>query len=112
MPILNDTLDHILACDPQIRCVPGLPMEEQRMEVAPDQIRDYFANLPSVISGAPCHFVFNINETGHQEWADREPLKCSIPKEGQRDFVSFPVWRTGKRITLIACICADGTYLG
>jgi hypothetical protein len=86
-------------------------MEEQRMEVTPDQIRDYFGNLSSLISGSPCHFVFKIDEMWHQESADRGPLKCDIPTEDQRDFGYFPVSRTGKRITLIAWSCADGTYL-
>jgi hypothetical protein len=111
IPILKDTLYHILARDGRIRCVSGLPMEEKRIEVTSEQIRDYFANLTSLISGAPCQFVFNFDEMGHQEWADRGPMRCYIPSEDESDFVYFPVSRTGKRITLIACICADGTYL-
>jgi hypothetical protein len=86
-------------------------MEEQRPQVKSQQIRDHFATLSSCISGISCHFVCNMDEPGHQEWADRGRVKCYLPAEDESDFVYFPVSRTEKRITLIACIAADGTYV-
>jgi hypothetical protein len=86
-------------------------MEEERLQVTEEQIRDYLGNLSGLISGASCHFVDNMDERGHQEWADRGPTKYYVSATHPRQAVYFPVSRKGKRITLIACIAADGTFL-
>jgi hypothetical protein len=52
-----------------------------------------------------------MDEMGHQEWADRKEAVCYVPKASTAKTIQFPVSRTGKRISLIACISADGTYV-
>jgi hypothetical protein len=53
----------------------------------------------------------NVDEMGHQPYADANDITCFVPAEHEGNEVRYPVSRVGKRITLIACICADGSYL-
>jgi hypothetical protein len=52
-----------------------------------------------------------MDEMGHQEWADRQDQACYVSSSHSEAQVYFPVPRTGKRITLVACIASDGSYL-
>jgi hypothetical protein len=109
--LLRDTLYHALARDPRIRSCEARPMDEKRAQVTDDAIRDYFAGLFATVSGAPAHFVFNMDEMGHQTWVDAEKTVCFVPAEFTEPIVHYPLSRTGKRITLIGCIAADGSFL-
>jgi hypothetical protein len=79
--IEKDTLSHMIDRDPRVRPCPGIPMEAKRVAVTPDQIAD----LRSVV------------------WV--------VPSSHKAEHVNFPIPRTGKRITLIACIALDGSFL-
>jgi hypothetical protein len=52
-----------------------------------------------------------MDEMGHQDWADAHDTICVVPRDIPDDEVFYPVSRTGKRITLIACIAGDGSYI-
>jgi hypothetical protein len=52
-----------------------------------------------------------MDEMGHQDWADRTEKTCLVPSSHAEESVYVPVSRSGKRITLIACIAADGSAL-
>jgi hypothetical protein len=86
-------------------------MEEKRLEVTPEEIAEYFQRASEALDGVPAHFVFNMDEMGHQEWADKQTRTCYVPSEHVADEVPYPVSRTGKRITLVACIAADGSHM-
>jgi hypothetical protein len=53
----------------------------------------------------------NMDEMGHQSWADAQETTCWVPSSADMEFVYVPVSRKGKRITLIGCIAADGSFL-
>jgi hypothetical protein len=97
--------------DPRVKSCQGIPMEAKRLEVPASQIEAYFQRLAEAIHGIPAHFVFNAGEMGHQEWSDRTEKLCSVPMTHATNRVGICVPRTGKRITLLACIGADGSYL-
>jgi hypothetical protein len=63
------------------------------------------------ISGAPAHFVDNMDEMGYQEWSDAIDTICFAPRDIEDQLIYCPVSRTGKRITLIVCMTADGSYV-
>jgi hypothetical protein len=52
-----------------------------------------------------------MNEMGHQTWSDARDTICLLPSDLPDRRVYYPVPRTGKCITLIACISADGSYM-
>jgi hypothetical protein len=47
----------------------------------------------------------------HQAWADVQNAVCFVPADITDSIVYYPESRTGKRITLIAYIAADGSFL-
>jgi hypothetical protein len=105
------TLAHIMSEDGRIKACTAVPMEDKRLEVTQEQIADYFAVLDRDVQGKPAHFVFNMDEMGHQEWADRKQKTVYVPAHHEGADIPVPVARCGKRITLVACIGLDGSYL-
>jgi hypothetical protein len=69
-----------------------------------------FAEEDEIIEGIPAHFIYNMDEMGHQESADRHEKICYVPMRHTQPHVYYPVPRSGRRITLIGCIAADGSY--
>jgi hypothetical protein len=51
-----------------------------------------------------------MDEMGHQEYADAKPKTCVVPSHVEAKS-HYSVSRRGKRITLIACVSADGSYV-
>jgi hypothetical protein len=86
-------------------------MDERRAEVNKDVIREDFATLCDTVPSARAHFVWNMDETGHQTWSDARDTICFVPSDLPDRKVDHPVPRTGKRITLITCILAEGSYV-
>jgi hypothetical protein len=53
-----------------------------------------------------------MNEMSHQDRADAHEEVCFVPREFEGHEIFYLVSRTGKRITLIAYVAAEGSYLG
>jgi hypothetical protein len=47
-------------------------MEEGGVDGIAELIAPFFASLMATIDGIPAHFVLNMDETSHQDWADCE----------------------------------------
>jgi hypothetical protein len=109
--IIPDTLRHALARDSRIKPVTASPMEDTRMAVTIEQISEHFALLSKLLTDVPAQFVWNMDEMGHQDWPDAVDKVCYVPAELPTNHVTYPVSRKGKRITLIACIGADGSFM-
>jgi hypothetical protein len=76
---LNETtLAHMLAREPRLKSCVGIPMESTRLAVTPEQIEAFFHEAIQIIEGVPAHFVFNMDEMDHQEWADRNNRICIV----------------------------------
>jgi hypothetical protein len=61
---------HILARVIEIKPVTAIPMDDKRVAVSIEAIREGFARLCATVSGAQAHFVVNMDEMNHQTWAD------------------------------------------
>jgi hypothetical protein len=66
-------------------------MDTKRTEVTSEQIQEFFADAFRIIESVPSHFIFNMDEMGHQEWADRKEVPCLILTEHETDIVNLPV---------------------
>jgi hypothetical protein len=51
-----------------------------------------------------------MDEIGHANWPNAHPDIVYVKHDDSRPTVPISVNRTGKRITLIGCICADRSY--
>jgi hypothetical protein len=109
--MIPDTLYHIMERDARVKTCRAQPMEDARLQVTPEDIITYFGSLYSAVSGVPAHFVMNMDEMGHQPFADARDILCFVPTAHQHPTVRYPVSRTGKRVTLLGCIFADGSHL-
>jgi hypothetical protein len=107
IPIERVLLYHILLRDKRLRSVHANPME-----VPTEKIEGYFDTLQNLITNVPADFVFNFDEMGHQDFANAQQLVCIVPREeASSSSVYYPVSRSGKRITLLARIAADGSFM-
>jgi hypothetical protein len=48
------------------------------MEVTTEQIVPHFQHAVAVLNGIPAHFVFNIDEIGHEDLVDRQVKTCHV----------------------------------
>jgi hypothetical protein len=79
--------------------------------VTTEAILAFFQHAMKVTDGVPTHFVFNMDEMGHQDWADRTEKTCLVLADHPTKQFNVPVSWTGKRITLMTAIAADGSVL-
>jgi hypothetical protein len=93
---------------PAVKTVIGEPMERERVDVNPEDIEIWFNELEQAIADVPREFIFNVDETGCSEYADRREMKVIVPAEHIGETVKVPFDRHSKRATLTACIAADG----
>jgi hypothetical protein len=49
------------------------------------------------MSGVPAHFIFNMDEMGHQTWADAREITCFVSSKYEEITIPYPVSRTGQR---------------
>jgi hypothetical protein len=109
--LLLHTLCHALVRQPRVRSCQAHSMDEKRVDVTDDAIRDSFGVLFATLSEAPEHFIFNLDEIGHQRWADAKGTICFVPSEFAEPGVCYPLSRIGKRVTLNGCIATDGSFI-
>jgi hypothetical protein len=100
----------MLRRDPRLKAIIGHPMEIQRAQVSPETLIEYFDNLQRILSGVRSEFVWNMGETGHADWPDAHPDIVYVQHDHSHPTVPISANRTGRRITIIGCICADGSY--
>jgi hypothetical protein len=105
-----NTAWHFIRRMPMRRSAKANPMEMERLNVPDDAVHNWFTTLHDGISGTSAHFVYNMDEMGHQEYADAKPIQCVAPAYVS-DTPYYEVSLSGKRITRIACVTADGSYV-
>jgi hypothetical protein len=106
-----DTVRHIIYHLPGIKVVTGKPMERERVEVKPEELVEFYGRLRSVMTGLPADLVFNLDEAGYEEWADRTDIKVIVPESYDRDTVDVPYDRSYSRSSMLVCISAAGSAL-
>jgi hypothetical protein len=108
--IMPNTLCHIISKIKELRSCLAKPMEDARLHVTEEDVYNWFVRLRDAIEGVPSAFVYNMDEMGHEEYADRKEKKCVVPSHVQGQ-VFYEVSRQGKRITLVACVASDGSFV-
>jgi hypothetical protein len=100
--LTKQTIHELLKRDARVKSCRGISMEDRRTKMMPEVISEFFRRAIETIDGVPSHFVFNMDEMGHQDWADRAEQVCVISSTHESDHVYLPVSRAGKRTTLMA----------
>jgi hypothetical protein len=87
------------------------PLEQARVNCDPAEISGFFDRLERHVEGLPSAFVFNFDESGCQDWADRRKRTVSVPGTDQKSEIAYSVDRATKRSSSLVCIAADRQFL-
>lgn len=98
---------------PTMKTCIGIPMEHVRAEVPLEIIIDYYDKLEKYLEAlnVPPAFMFNVDESGFQEFVDAIKTRVVVPIEYTAEQVAVSINRNSKRASMIGCIAADGTAL-
>jgi hypothetical protein len=77
------TVRHLIHNLPGTKVITGNPME--RVEVRPEELVDFYDRLRPVMTGLSSDLVYNLDESGSQEWADRTDIKVVVPNSFEPD---------------------------
>jgi hypothetical protein len=106
-----DTLAKYLRRDKVFTTAVGVPMEQKRLNISHMELLKWYSNLNATILVIPRYFIFNMDETGLDDWVDAHDYLVAVPRQGEGQETNIPVERRCKRATLTACIAADGSAL-
>jgi hypothetical protein len=104
-----DALRHILPRHPCLKSAVGIPMEREQVKLDPREIEEFYDRLHREVTGLPS--TLNLDETGHQDWADRKDIRVVVPVSYEGDSIYVPWDRSSKRASLLMYIAADGTFV-
>jgi hypothetical protein len=109
--LLPDTLRTKVSLDHELRRITGVPLEKERLACDPEEIAAYFELFDRNVAGIPAAFVFNLDESGFQDWADPRERMVIVPATVHDNKIGIPVNWTTRRSSLLVCIAADGPAL-
>jgi hypothetical protein len=95
----------------QIAISVAIPQEESRMNVTKAVARKHVQKLVDFVQNIHTELVFNLDEVGSEEWADRKPKKVFAPTVRAEKTVHHPVNRGGRRVSAIVTISMAGDVL-
>jgi hypothetical protein len=94
-----------------VKIIVGEPKEEKRVFTSDEEIRQWYIALAKEIKAIPSSFIFNVDETGCNDWVDKRELHVLVPSDYKYETIPLPIDRNSKRSTLTACISPDGLAL-
>ena len=65
-----------------------------------------------LLHDVPAAFVFNMDETGINEYADAKKKRVVVHAQFEGNKTRYPVPRDSDHSTVVACIAADGSAVG
>jgi hypothetical protein len=75
-------------------------------------LTDVYDGLEAVIDGIPAAFVYNVDETGGSEWADKlAEMIVLVSTNFEKDKIPVPVDRHSKRPMMVGRIARDGNAM-
>jgi hypothetical protein len=90
--ILPDTLRHYIHKAASVKTVRGVPADEPHCLVTANQIRQQFRQLSLQLQDVPGDFVFNVGESGFQDFVDAREmgLLCLSYSRQPLHVIGFP----------------------
>jgi hypothetical protein len=90
--------------------ITGHPLEQDRVNCDFHKIQPFFDRLKYCVEGLPSAFIFILDESGSQDWANRRKRTVIVPATYQESKIACPINRATKRSSLLVYIAADGIY--
>jgi hypothetical protein len=111
LPMSIDTFRHYLFRHPLFKMANCVAIDSKRAKINYNQIKAWYNELENLIKHVPRNFIFNVDESGCDEYVDFQNVTVVVPKVHKDATVDIPVQRQCKRATLTACVAADGSSL-
>jgi len=105
-----DLVRHTVKRSALVKTATAIPMEQERVDCATEDIDEHFRLLAAEVTDIPACLVCNLDEMGWGEFQDAQPITIVVPSD-QPDEVPLPVERARKRVTILHCIFADGSFV-
>ena len=96
---------------PEFTSATAVPMEQGRYDCPFQDIETYYNILDKALDKVPIGWLFNLDETGQQDFVDAREKKVIVPSCRVHERNVYPVDRNGKRCTALHCIASDGKFL-
>jgi hypothetical protein len=74
-----DAVWHVMGRCPCLKNLTEVPMKPEQVEMDFSEIEQFYEDLESEVTEIPPVMVFNLDETGHQDWADRKDIRVVVP---------------------------------
>jgi len=87
LSLRHNTLSHIIKGMEGVKIVTGYPMENTRIQVPEEKIREFYSYLGSISKDVPPGFIFNCDESGFSHWTYENNI--SETKQLRYDFGSI-----------------------
>jgi hypothetical protein len=91
--------------------ITSYPLEQDSVNTDPHKMQAFLDRLKHYVEGLLSAFIFNLDESGFQDWADRRKPTVIVPATYHEFEITCPIDRATKRSSLLVCIAAEGTYL-
>ena len=93
------------------KVITAIPTEASRLNIDDAEIQGFFQATEALMHNVPAAFVFNIDETGINRYANAKKKRVVVHQGFPGRQMRFPVERNTQHSTVVACIAADGTAL-
>jgi hypothetical protein len=87
------------------------PQEKPRLQVPRIFLNETISRMNEAVQGCPADLVFNLDEIGISDWADRKPKKVVVPMTATSHSIHHRVSRNLKHISIVTCIFVSGGCL-
>ena len=95
----------------EFKVVKARPLESSRYKTNFADIKAFYLKLAEIIAEVPVGWLFNLDETGQQDFVDARDIHVVVPSNRwvSREAV-YDIDRNGKRCTALHCISSDGKF--
>ena len=107
--VTKNALRKVLTKSETAKTIVANPEEASRMRMNHVAVDNYMTTTPTLINNVHAAFVFNMDESGINEYANAKAKKVLVGFNSGLTSIRYPVRRDTSHATLVACIASDGT---
>ena len=93
----------------QFKVIEASPVNASRLRIDDEKVQQFHATAEALLHDVPAAFVFNMDETYINEYANAKKKKVVVDMNFPGETTEYPVEQNTNSSTLVACIAADGT---
>ena len=95
----------------KVKFIDATPVQACRLNIDDVKVQRFIRDTEELIHAVPASFIFNMDETGINEYANAKTKQVVVDENFPGDQTHYPVERNTNSSTLVACIAADGSAI-